>query len=138
MNDILEYKNYYAEVHFSAEDEVFFGKVLGINDLVSFEGSTVTELKKEFQEAVEDYLTTCKELAKEPEKAYKGSFNIRIPSELHRQAARQASLNKLTLNDFVRKAIDAMVSKTPDTRTTNMILFFSTILLPALAAGFFL
>ncbi len=138
MNDILEYKNYYAEVHFSAEDEVFFGKVLGINDLVSFEGSTVTELKKEFQEAVEDYLTTCKELAKEPEKAYKGSFNIRIPSELHRQAARQASLNKLTLNDFVRKAIDAMVSKTPDTRTTNMILFFSTILLPALGAGFFL
>lgn len=138
MNDILEYKNYYAEVHFSAEDEVFFGKVLGINDLVSFEGSTVKELKKEFQEAVEDYIATCKELGKEPEKTYKGSFNIRIPSELHRLAARQAILNKLTLNDFVRKAIDAFVSKPPDTRTTNMILFFSTILLPALVAGYFL
>lgn len=137
MNDILEYKNYYAEVHFSAEDEVFFGKVLGINDLVSFEGSTVKELKKEFQEAVEDYLTTCKELGKEPEKTYKGTFNIRIPSELHRQAARQASLNKLSLNDFVRKAIDELVSKAPYTRTANMILFISTILLPALAAGFF-
>lgn len=56
MNDVLKYKNYYAEVHFSAEDEVFYGKVLGINDLVSFEGASVKELKKGFKEAVEDYL----------------------------------------------------------------------------------
>ena len=136
MNDILEYKSYYAEVHFNSEDEVFYGKIIGINDLVSFEGTTVKELKKEFQEAVEDYLATCKELGKEPEKAYKGTFNVRISSELHRQAARHATLKKMTLNDFVRHAIDSMVSKAPDTRTTNFILFFTTILLPALAAGF--
>ena len=46
MNDILEYKSYYAEVHFNSEDEVFYGKIIGINDLVSFEGTTVKELKK--------------------------------------------------------------------------------------------
>lgn len=136
MNDILEYKSYYAEVHFNSDDEVFYGKIIGINDLVSFEGTTVKELKKEFQEAVEDYLATCKELGKEPEKTYKGTFNVRISSELHRQAARYATLKKMTLNDFVRHAIDSMVSKAPDTRTTNFILFFTTILLPALAAGF--
>lgn len=138
MNDILEYKGYYAEVHFNSEDEVFYGKIIGINDLVSFEGTTVKQLKKEFQEAVEDYLATCQELGKEPEKTYKGTFNVRIPSELHRQAALQAALKKMTLNDFVRQAIDAMVSKPADTRTASFVLFIATILLPALTAGFLL
>ncbi len=119
MNDILEYKGYYAEVHFNSEDEVFYGKIIGINDLVSFEGTSVKQLKKEFQEAGEDYLATCQELGKEPEKTYQGTFNVRIPSELHRQAARHAALKKITLNDFVRQAIDSMVSKTPDTRTSS-------------------
>ena len=136
MNDILEYKSYYAEVHFNSDDEVFYGKIIGINDLVSFEGTTVKELKREFQEAVEDYLLTCKELGKDPEKTYKGTFNVRISSELHRQAARHAILKNMTLNEFVRHAIDSLVSKPPDTRTSNFILFFATILLPALAAGF--
>jgi len=112
MNDILEYKGYYATVHFSAEDDVFYGKIIGINDLVSFEGTTVAQLKKSFHEAVQDYLTTCAELGKEPEKLYKGSFNIRIPSELHRQAALQASVKNMSLNDFVRFAIDFTLSKT--------------------------
>ena len=138
MNDILEYKSYYAEVHFSGEDEVFYGKIIGINDLVSFEGATVKELKKAFHEAVDDYLAACKELGKEAEKTYKGSFNVRIPSELHRQAARYATLKKMTLNDFVRHAIDIVISKASDTRTTNFILFCLTLLTPALGAGFFL
>ena len=54
MNDILEYKSYYATVHFSAEDEVFFGKLIGINDVVSFEGATGVRLKKAFPEAVDE------------------------------------------------------------------------------------
>lgn len=136
MNDILEYKGYYAEVHFNSEDEVFYGKLFGINDLVSFEGTTVKELKKAFHEAVDDYFATCEKLGKDPEKTYKGSFNVRIPSELHRQAARYATLKKMTLNDFVRQAIDNMLSKPPDTQTMNFILFCITLLTPALVAGF--
>jgi predicted HicB family RNase H-like nuclease len=111
MNDILQFKGYYAEIHFSADDEVFFGKLLGISDLVSFEGASVSELKKAFHEAVEDYLETCTELGKEPEKTYKGSFNVRISPELHRKAANYASIRKLTLNELVKQAIDGVVSK---------------------------
>lgn len=120
MSDILEYKTYFAIVHFNADDEVFHGKIIGINDLVSFEGTTVKELKKAFHEAVDDYVDTCKELKKEPEKAYKGSFNVRIPSELHKEAARTAALRNMSLNDFVRYAIDYLLTKAPpDIRTTN-------------------
>ena len=105
MNELLEYKGYYASVDFSVEDDVFHGKLIAINDLVTFEGETVKELKSAFHEAVDDYLETCKEINKSPDKTYKGSFNVRIPSELHRQAALYASMQKLSLNDFVRKAI---------------------------------
>jgi predicted HicB family RNase H-like nuclease len=73
MNRILEYKDFDAEIYFSSVDEVFYGKIIGINDLVSFEGTSVKQLKKEFQEAMEDYLATCKQLGKEPEKTYKGT-----------------------------------------------------------------
>jgi predicted HicB family RNase H-like nuclease len=111
MNDIIQYKSYYAEIHFSSEDEVFYGKLIGINDLVNFEADSVKGLKIAFAEAVEDYIYFCKEIKKTPEKTYKGSFNVGIPSELHRQAAVFASLKKVSLNDFVRYALDETISK---------------------------
>lgn len=122
MTDILQYKGYFASVQFSAEDEVFFGKVLGINDLVSFEGTTVKELKNAFEEAVDDYLETCKALDKAPDKMYKGSFNVRIPPELHRQAALVSAGKNMSLNDFVRYAIDLAVSKATGHRTLDTML----------------
>lgn len=105
MNDMIQYKDYYASVHFSTEDEVFYGKISGINDLVTFEGQSVKELKEAFREAIEDYLATCKELNKIPEKTYKGSFNVRISPTLHKEAAFVALKTNVTLNDFVKSAI---------------------------------
>ncbi len=130
------FADYYAIVHFSAEDDVFFGKIIGINDVVSFEGTTVAQLKKAFHEAVDDYLETCVALGKEPEKLYKGSFNVRIPSELHRQAALQATRKKMSLNDFVRFAIDFTLSKTEDSQSVKLMLFCIIIIAPALVAVF--
>jgi predicted HicB family RNase H-like nuclease len=111
MSDILQYKGYYADINFSASDEVFYGKLIGINDLVNFEADSVKELVKAFHEAVEDYLETCDEVGKAPEKTYKGSFNVRIPAELHRKAAIFAAIKKVTLNDYVRYAIDTTIAK---------------------------
>ncbi|WP_442587488.1 type II toxin-antitoxin system HicB family antitoxin [Pedobacter sp. AW31-3R] len=105
MNDILQYKNYHGSVHFSAADEVFHGKILAINDLVSFEGASVSELKLAFQEAVEDYLETCLKIGKAPEKTYRGTFNVRVPSALHKQASLFAAIHNITLNEFVKTAL---------------------------------
>ncbi len=58
MNDVLKYKDYFATIHYSSEDEVFYGKIEGISDLVTFEGQSVSELKKSFKEAIEDYIQT--------------------------------------------------------------------------------
>ena len=119
MNDILQYKENYAEIHFSAKDEVFYGKLIGINDLVNFEADSVKGLKKAFKKAVEDYLETCQNLNKTPDKTYKGSFNVRIPSELHKEAALFAAIKKITLNDFVRYAIDFTISKEKNSHVTS-------------------
>jgi predicted HicB family RNase H-like nuclease len=116
MSEIIKYKDYLASVQFSAEDEVFHGKILGINDLVNFEGTSVKELKKAFAEAVNDYLDTCKKIGKNPDKTYKGSFNIRIPQELHREAAISAAQKNMSLNDFVRYAIDFTLEKSGNIR----------------------
>jgi predicted HicB family RNase H-like nuclease len=105
MNDVLQYQNYYGSVQFSAADEVFYGKIIGINDLISFEGASVTELKAAFEDAVEDYLDICLEIGKEPEKTYKGTFNVRVPSALHKEAAHFAAVHNITLNEFVKLAL---------------------------------
>ncbi|HWZ02727.1 MAG TPA: type II toxin-antitoxin system HicB family antitoxin [Mucilaginibacter sp.] len=105
MNDILQYKNYFASIHFSAVDEIFYGKILGINDLINFEGSSVQELKSSFEEAVEDYLDFCNEIKKSPDKTYKGTFNVRVPSGLHKEASLFAATHNITLNEFVKAAL---------------------------------
>ena len=77
----LKYKGYIGSVAFSEKDNVFFGKIEGIDGLVNFEGESVKELTDAFHEAVEDYLEYCKEEGIEPHKSYSGSLNIRISPE---------------------------------------------------------
>ncbi|MFZ4526765.1 MAG: type II toxin-antitoxin system HicB family antitoxin [Chlorobium sp.] len=109
MKDVLVYKDYIGSVHFNADDEVFFGKIEGIEDLVSFEGDSVIELKKAFEEAVDDYLEICKENGKKTDKSYKGSFNVRIAPDIHKKATRLALMKGMSLNQFIQKAVEEEV-----------------------------
>ena len=108
--NVLEYKGYHTKVEFSTEEMVLRGKIEGINDLVNFECESVKEVEKAFQEAVEDYLDFCAEVGKEPDREYKGTFNVRISPELHKQLANVAFKNGDTLNASVEKAIREYVS----------------------------
>ncbi len=112
MKDVLSYKGYIGGVHFSGDDNVFYGKIEGIDDLVTFEAKDVDSLIKAFQDEVNDYILLCKELGKEPEKSYKGSFNVRIPREIHKNAIQQAMLKGISLNQFVQKAIEKELQHT--------------------------
>jgi len=105
MKDALRYKGYLASVHFSAEDAALFGRIEGIEDMVSFEGRSVDELIEAFHEAVEDYLSVCTRAGKPPEKSMKGSFNVRLGPELHREAHRRAVAEGKSLNQFVQDAV---------------------------------
>lgn len=109
MKNYLEYNGYIGTIEFSAEDKVFYGKLEGINDLVTFEGTSVNELEESFRESVNDYLETCKALGKSPDKVYKGTFNVRVSQELHQQAALLAAKAGMNLNDVVKRALSYIV-----------------------------
>ena len=101
----MEYKGYLGSVEFSEEDGVFYGKVMGIRALISYEGTNARELVEDFHGAVEDYLELCAAEGREPEKAYKGSFNVRISPELHKQAVIFAAAHQMSLNSLVEHAM---------------------------------
>ena len=88
MNNTIEYKGYIGSVEFSETDQILFGKVQGIRSLISYEGITASELIEDFHDAVDDYLELCLAEGKTPEKAFKGSFNVRFKNpDLHKKAA---------------------------------------------------
>jgi len=107
----MQYKNFIGSVHFNADDEIFYGKIEGIKNLVNFEGESVKKLKKAFEEAVEDYLQLCGQVGKPALKSYKGSFNVRIPQEPHRQTVKKALMSGIALNQLIQKALEKEVSQ---------------------------
>lgn len=107
----LEYKGYSGSIEYSEEDGLLFGQVLGIRGLISYEGETGKELEKDFKEAIDIYLADCKAAGRKPEKPFKGSFNVRIPSKLHQKAALLAIETKVSLNNFVAESIRSRVMK---------------------------
>ncbi|MCF8371843.1 MAG: type II toxin-antitoxin system HicB family antitoxin [Bacteroidales bacterium] len=109
----LEYNGYTGTIEYSHEDGLLFGKVLGINGLISYEGDTGKALEDDFKTAIDDYLSTCKENDMQPEKPFKGSFNVRIPTDLHRKAALLALEEKVSLNVIVADSIRSRVEKYP-------------------------
>ncbi|MCI8752770.1 MAG: type II toxin-antitoxin system HicB family antitoxin [Lachnospiraceae bacterium] len=109
MSNLLSYKNYNGTVEYSKEDKCLFGKVIGIKSLLSYEGDSVQELEEDFQDVIDRYLEDCKERNIEPEQPYKGTFNVRISPELHRNIAVYAIEHGKSLNAVVEEAIVNMV-----------------------------
>jgi len=105
----LKYKGYHGTIEPQLEDNILFGQVAFIRDLITYEAITLEQLKKEFEYSVNDYLTSCEERNKVPNKPFKGSFNVRIGSDLHREAMMQAQEQGVNLNEFVKQAIEISV-----------------------------
>ena len=107
----LKYKGFLGTVAFSDEDNVFFGKIEGINGLVNFEGESVDELKNAFHEAVDDYIIYCNENNIEQRKVYSGLLNIRISPEIHSKIAILAKQNGLSINAIIKTALEKQLKE---------------------------
>ncbi|MEP0072962.1 MAG: type II toxin-antitoxin system HicB family antitoxin [Marinomonas sp.] len=99
----LQYKDYFGTIEPDLESNTLFGKLAFIRDLVTYEATTLKELDVEFRRSVDEYLLTCKELERVPQKPCKGSFNIRTGEALHREAV--VAAEGQSLNAFVCDAI---------------------------------
>ena len=118
MNSMMEYKGHYASIEYDAEDNIFVGEVFGITDSLNFHGTSVEELEEMFHQSIDNYLDLCKKIGKNPDKIFKGTFNVRIPPEMHRKAALAAANEKITLNQYVMKAIARSFEKNNDLKQT--------------------
>ncbi len=106
---LMLHKGFYGSADVSLEDDILFGKIECINDLVTYEAETPLALKAAFEEAVDDYLATCEAIGKEPEKPFSGTFNVRVGAEIHKKAYIKSLQEGISLNDLVKKAIETHV-----------------------------
>ena len=105
----MTYKGYIGSIAFSEKDNIFYGKIEGINGMVNFEGESVEELTAAFHGAVDDYLVYCKEEGNEPEKQYTGILNVRLTPTLHRQIAQLAKHAGISINAFIKNTLEEHV-----------------------------
>ena len=101
---MLEYKGYLGMVE--ADDGVFAGRVVGLRDIVTFEGSTFAEVEQAFRDSIDDYLAFCAERGEPPDRPYSGKIPLRVSPEMHRRAAMRAQAAGLSLNQWIAQRIE--------------------------------
>ncbi|MFY7997081.1 MAG: type II toxin-antitoxin system HicB family antitoxin [Candidatus Kapaibacteriota bacterium] len=106
---MLQHKGYTGIVEFDDEANIFHGEILHVNDVITFQGSTVEEVRRAFVESIEDYLAFCAERGEEPSKPFSGQFVVRVSPELHRKISIGARLEHTSLNAFVTQAVQEKI-----------------------------
>lgn len=107
----LKYKGYTGSVEFSEEDNCLFGKVQGLHGtLISYEGTTIDEIRADFESAIDEYLASCERRGVAPAKPYSGRLVLRMPSELHGRVAAAAMSAGTTINDFINNALSKEIA----------------------------
>jgi len=109
VNNVLEYNGYLGSVEYSSADEVFFGRVLGISDRITYDGDSVATLKQDFVSSIEDYIESCAEIGKEAERSYNGNLDIQIEPDLHRKLVSYSLTRNQSLDKTVKEALSVYV-----------------------------
>ena len=107
----MTYKGYSAYVEFDDEAGIFHGEVLDTKDVITFQGSSVAELRRAFKDSIDDYLAFCKERGEEPDKPFSGKFNLRLNPELHKEIYIAAKDEGISINNLVTKAINCYLHR---------------------------
>lgn len=125
--DLLEYKGYEGTAEVDLDRGVCCGHILFINDLVTYESTGPKTIKAEFRQAVDDYLATCLQVGKEPQKPFKGLFNVRVPPPVHKAAAIRSVRDGVSLNEVVVQALTAYLRPRSDVYHHLTVTFDSTL-----------
>jgi predicted HicB family RNase H-like nuclease len=107
MSEHLEYKGYVGSFELDERDAILHGKLVGIRDLVTYEAPDAAGLMQAFREAVDDYVSDCAEDGREPDKPFKGRFNVRVDPGTHRALALIAGQRRSNLNAIASEALEA-------------------------------
>lgn len=106
----MNYKGYHGQVNYDEEAKLFHGEVVGLRDVITFQGTSVDELEQAFKDSIDEYLDFCKELQRAPEKPFSGKLMLRLPPEIHERAAYQAKTNGVSLNTWLKQGIEKLLN----------------------------
>ena len=104
--NILRYKGYVAVFDFDPDIKLFHGDVMGIQDVVTFQGASVSELEDALKDSLEEYFSVCNKTGKKPDKPYSGEIKLRLGPALHRDVATAAAVAGLSLNAYMKKVLE--------------------------------
>lgn len=107
----MEHKGYIAVVEFDEEAELFHGEVINLRDVVTFQGRSVRELRREFEASVDDYLEFCRQRKEEPDKPFSGRILVRVDPELHREMYLSSRAEDKSLNTWIAERLDESMDR---------------------------
>jgi predicted HicB family RNase H-like nuclease len=105
----MKYKGYQGTVTYDDEAKIFYGEVVGLKDVITFQGTTVDELDQAFKDSIDDYLEFCKKKGRDPEKPFSGNLMLRLPPKIHEEATIEAKYRGISLNSFLTEIISKEV-----------------------------
>ncbi len=115
----MTYRSYKGHFEYDEKADIFYGQIIGIRDVVTFQGRSIDELKLALQDSVDDYLDMCKQEDKSPDKPFSGKFSLRLNPELHSRVAQSAALTKKSINTLVTEAIKNFLAQENPTKTST-------------------
>lgn len=99
---MMKYKGYAGIVAYDDDAKIFHGEVIGLRDVITFQGTTVRDLEKAFKDSINDYLDWCAERGEAPEKTYSGNIRLRMQPDLHAQLVVEAAQRGVSLNELIQ------------------------------------
>lgn len=102
---MMKYKGYIGRVEYDDKAKIFHGEVIGLRDVITFQGTTVKEIEKAFKDSIDDYLAWCKKRGEHPEKSYSGNIRLRMDPDLHAHLVLEAAKHNISLNDLINEKL---------------------------------
>jgi predicted HicB family RNase H-like nuclease len=122
MNNVMSYRSYTASMTFDVEDKIIVGRVLGIEDIISFHAESIAEFELNFAAAVNDYISACEQLGSGPEKPASGKMMLRVAPVVHAAALKAAARSGISLNKWAEQVLDiASHSPNPAVSTAQQV-----------------
>lgn len=107
---MFEYKGYQGVVEFDYDANIFFGEVVDLRDVITFQGRSVKELEQSFKDSIDEYLSFCEELERSPDKPFSGQFVVQVTPQIHRAIANHARIVNVNLETWVSEALQAALT----------------------------
>ncbi|MGH7889898.1 MAG: type II toxin-antitoxin system HicB family antitoxin [Thermodesulfobacteriota bacterium] len=107
----MKYKGYQGMVTYDDEAKIFHGEVIGLKDVITFQGTSVDDLEQAFKDSVDDYVEFCKKKKRTPEKPFSGHLLLRVSPEIHKEATVEAKNRGISLNAFLNEVISKEIHK---------------------------